>query len=86
MMNCLICQELKKEIRWEKDSFDNIKKKLNSFVEEKKLSNIGQQNLKSPFLVINYRCSQCSCIWELTYPDQAFRGGFKRVPLDDNNE
>lgn len=78
-MNCNLCKGLYSSIRWETDTFENIKKKINVFVHEGRVINLGLADDKTPFFIANYQCNECLSYWKLTYPDQAFRGGFERM-------
>jgi hypothetical protein len=37
-----------------------------------------------PFFSKHYKCNDCGQIWQLDYPDQAFRGGYREVSVDND--
>lgn len=43
------------------------------------LTGIGKMQAGGPFLKLRYLCNRCGRCWQLTVPDQAFRGEWKEV-------
>ena len=43
------------------------------------LTAMGRVQTGGAFLVFRYLCSRCGSFWQLTAPDQAFRGEWKEV-------
>jgi len=60
-------------------SFLEYRKIINGLVLNKKLIHLEHIKETGPFRKTFYMCSLCNQKWELTDPNQAYRGGFKPV-------
>jgi len=63
--------------------FLDFKKKLSAMTEEGYLKKLNQIDSVGPFIKWKYECCLCNQKWVLSYPDQAFRGGWEKVDNED---
>lgn len=76
-MSCKICNIHKGEFKSEHD-YIAIRRKITALVSDGHLKLIKQDD-KGPFYIYEYQCTQCKQNWLFSVPDQAFRGGWKRI-------
>jgi hypothetical protein len=57
-------------------SFENA---LSDATKKGDLTAVGRVQASGPFLEFRYLCNRCGSCWQLTAPDQAFRGEWKEV-------
>ena len=77
-MSCRICELHQKGFASEKE-FTDFRKRITELVEKGDLENCGQIDHSGPFIKTKYQCEKCGQFWVLEFPDQAFRGGWKKL-------
>lgn len=77
-MSCGVCQVHQGGFASEQE-FVRFRNHVGSLVKSDVLENLGQIDLSGPFVKIKYQCKQCGQLWVLEFPDQAFRGGWKKL-------
>ncbi len=73
-MSCMQCNLHKGGFKTESEfsQFDNL---INGLVESGQLVDLGRK-LDARFFEVRYQCSSCGKMWILSFPDQAYRGGW----------
>jgi hypothetical protein len=79
-MTCNTCNIHKGEFKTEND-YSIFENKIKLLEKQQILKLIKQVDVNNPFLIYEYKCTQCGQNWEFSIPDQAFRGGWNvRLP------
>ncbi len=73
-MSCSYCKLHKGVFKTEYE-FSAFEKLIDRLVVKGKLLELGRKE-GSRFFEFRYQCSTCSKIWILSFPDQAYRGGW----------
>jgi len=77
-MSCVVCELCQERFNSEKE-FVEFRQRIAQMVEMGELKSYGQIDHSGPFIKIQYKCKHCGQLWVLEFPDQAFRGGWKKV-------
>lgn len=77
-MICSTC-EIHKGSFPSENAYMNFEKILSKASRKGDLTEIGKLQTGGPFLKLRYLCNKCGRCWQLTVPDQAFRGEWKEV-------
>jgi hypothetical protein len=77
-MTCNVCPTRNQRFPSEAD-FLAFEKKIQSLVGVGALKSIGRVDNGGPYLSFKYQCTSCNKYWQLTTPDQAFRGEWKEI-------
>jgi hypothetical protein len=76
-MICSACGGIHKGDFSSEIAYMNFEKKLLEASQKGDLAEIGKVQTGGPFLKLRYLCNRCGRCWQLTVPDQAFRGEWK---------
>lgn len=74
-MTCNSCNIWRKPFQTQ-EQFTQFKKKLVELVDNGILMKIDIEANSSPFHEVFYKCLNCGQKWRLSFPDQAYRGGW----------
>lgn len=77
-MSCSTCLVHKGKFK-SASEFTLVREKLGLLVKQKKMECEGEVNSTSPFIELAYKCLDCGQRWKLSYPDQAYRGGYEEI-------
>ena len=59
--------------------FIKFKSQIGSLVSSGAMQVLNSHEDNRPFISKHYKCNECSQIWQLEFPDQAFRGGYQEI-------
>ena len=59
--------------------FGDFKRKLDGLVGAGKFEEMGMDNSPEAFYHFLHKCANCGYVWRLSMPDQAYRGGFRKI-------
>lgn len=73
-MSCMQCDLHKGGFKTENE-FSSFEDLISNLVKSGRLTEIGR-NPDARFFEVKYQCNECTTIWALSFPDQAYRGGW----------
>lgn len=73
-MSCIKCDLHKNGFKTEEE-FSKFDILVSNYVQKGQMVELGKK-INTRFLEVRYKCSTCKAVWVLSFPDQAYRGGW----------